>query len=132
MLKTLFLAGPYMGETHDHRSYCQIDHHINVAREAAAWCANNGIFYFCPHLHSAHFEVITPDVSVQFWYALDLRFLSLCDGMLLLPGWAASYGARRERQAMWQADDERGVARRPHFQFDRDQEAILAWAKGKK
>ncbi len=127
--KILYISGPYIGQTHDHRSYCQIDAHINQARAAAIWCATNGLHFFCPHLHSAHFEVITPDVPATFWYALDLRFLPLCDGMLLLPGWYESNGARRELEAMARADDERGVERRPHFHFPREAPAILTWAK---
>lgn len=132
MTNLLYLAGPYMGDTHDHRSYCQIDAHINEAQKAAAWCATNGIHFFAPHLHSAHFEVITPDVPAAFWYALDLRFLPLCDGMLLLPRWYESSGALKEILAMNRADDAsdaRGIQRRPHFIFPCACEAVLLWAK---
>ena len=125
----VFISGPYMGETHDYRSFCQIDTHINEARKAAAWCAMHGIHFFCPHLHSAHFEVITPDVPAAFWYALDLRFLPLCDGMLLLKGWQRSQGARREKDAMARADDHDGIERRPCFTLPRDCDAVVIWAK---
>ena len=96
----LYIAGPYRGMAHDWRSYMQIDRHIANAREAAAWCATHGLDFFCPHLHSAHFEVIAPTATDQYWYALDMRFLEICTGMLLLEGWERSTGARRELAVM--------------------------------
>jgi hypothetical protein len=93
----VYLAGPYTGPTHDHRSYLAIERHIMQAREAAAWCVQQGYGFFCPHLHSAHFECITPDAPPEYWYALDLRFLPVCDAVLLLPGWEQSQGALREK-----------------------------------
>ena len=90
----VYIAGPYMGKTHDYRSYAQIDANINNARMAAAELAQAGIKFFCPHTHSAHFEVIAPDAPPEYWYDLDMHFLQVCDTILMLPGSENSHGAR--------------------------------------
>jgi hypothetical protein len=93
----IYISGRYTGDTHDYRSYFQIARHILAATEAAAKLARLGYGFFNPHQHSAHFEVITPEVRPDYWYALDFHFLQHCDGLLLLPGWKESKGARMER-----------------------------------
>jgi hypothetical protein len=90
-MKLVYIAGPYRG--HD---YLDIDRNIAAAREAAAWLATFNIGFFCPHLHSAHFEVITPDVAPEFWLDLDIKLMRMCDAMYLLPGWEHSSGACAE------------------------------------
>lgn len=92
----VYIAGPYGGKTHDYRSYGQIDTNINTARMAAAQLAQAGIKFFCPHTHSAHFEVITPNTPAEYWYDLDMHFLDACDTILMLPGSANSRGACME------------------------------------
>ena len=94
-LKVVYIAGPYG----DKGGYHAIERNIAQAREAAAWCAENGYGYYCPHLNSAHFEVITPSVPVEFWYAMDLRFIEVSDFMLVLPGWQNSRGTQAEMKA---------------------------------
>ena len=95
-MKYVYIAGPYRGRTHDYQSYCEIDANINQARLAAAALAEAGIGFFAPHLHSAHFEVIAPHATPEFWYELDMRFLEMCDAILLLPRWSESRGAKAE------------------------------------
>lgn len=92
----VYVAGPYTGKTHDADAYHAIDYNIGVAREAAAWLVKNGLYFFCPHLNSAHFEVITPDVPPDVWYALDIRILRHCDAMLVVGNWRASSGTMNE------------------------------------
>ena len=92
-MRIVYITGPYMGT-----DYLSIDRNITRAREAAAWLANNGIGFFCPHMNSAHFEAITPDVPPDFWYELDLRFLDACDALLLIEGWEDSKGSRAEKE----------------------------------
>src|SRR5262245_38181154 len=98
-MKVIYLAGPYRGKTHDYRSYFDIGRNILAAAEVAARLANQGIGYLCPHLNSAHFEVITPGVTPQYWYELDLKLMAACDAIFLLPGWEKSNGAWAEFEA---------------------------------
>jgi nucleoside 2-deoxyribosyltransferase len=92
-MKLIYIAGPYG----DKGGYLAIDANIAKAREAAAWCAERGIGYFCPHLNSAHFEAITPDVPVSYWYELDIELLRKCDAILMLDGWRQSTGSKAEK-----------------------------------
>lgn len=92
-MKIIYIAGSY-GDT---GGYLAIDRNIARAREVAADLADHGYGYYCPHLNSAHFEVITPGVDTDFWYDMDLRFLEVADAMLMLEGWECSKGATCER-----------------------------------
>jgi len=94
-MKIVYIAGPYG----DSGGYLAIDRNIACAREAAAALADEGYGYYCPHLNSAHFEVIALEADTAFWYEMDLRFLEVADAMLMLDGWEASDGAQRERGA---------------------------------
>src|ERR1043166_1646391 len=96
MIETyVYIAGPYMGlATHDHHSYFIIDAHIREAQEAALFLAGLGFGLFCPHTHSAHNEVIAPEVPASYWYEIDMHFLEACTCVLRLPG--ASKGADAE------------------------------------
>ena len=94
----VYIAGPYMGKSrvHNHTVYEVNDRNIAAARATAAWLARHGCYFFCPHLNSAHFEVITPEVDQFYWYALDFRVLSHCDAMIVLPDWQSSKGTKEE------------------------------------
>lgn len=124
-IKVAYIAGPYG----DASGYHAIDRNIAQAREAAAWCAENGFGYYCPHLNSAHFEVITPSVPVDFWYAMDLRFITACDFMIVLPGWERSKGTQAEMKACeaankqwWLWEDRAGLLT---WDWSEDRESIL-------
>lgn len=91
-MKIVYVAGPYGNAG----GYLQIDRNIAQAREACADLAAAGIGYICPHLNSAHFEAIVPDVGVGFWYELDEELLKRADAILILPGWHNSSGTLRE------------------------------------
>jgi len=98
-MKIVYIAGPYMGKTHDSYSYHEIERNIGAAREAAAALVREGYGFFCPHLNSAHFEVITPEVEADFWRDMDLCLLKAADAVLMLPRWESSRGAGAERIA---------------------------------
>jgi len=95
-MKYIYIAGPYTGKTHDYRSYFEIHRHIIDALEMSREVARLGYGFFCPHQHSAHFEVIAPGIKPDYWYELDLHFMLACDAVLLLHGWRKSKGTREE------------------------------------
>lgn len=88
-MKYVFISAPYIGE-HDRTidSYLAIDENIANARKAMIILVNHGFGVFCPHTHSAHFEVITPLVKTSYWVELDLHFLRACNILLRLPGFS--------------------------------------------
>jgi nucleoside 2-deoxyribosyltransferase len=122
----VYVAGPYTGRsTHDASGYHAIDRHIGIAREACAWLINHGLYFFSPHLNSAHFEVITPSVPPATWYDLDQRILEACDVMLVVEGWRESSGTLKEIAFC----KDRGIP--VYFMEEKeDREAILKLRKG--
>lgn len=91
-MKIVYIAGPYG----DAGGYLAIDANIAKAREAAAWLISYGVGFICPHLNSAHFEVIAPGVPVERWYELDLALMRAADALLVLEGWTLSKGTQAE------------------------------------
>lgn len=89
-LKIVFICGHYG----DSQGYLSIERNIAAAREMAAALVRSGYGYYCPHLNSTHFEVITPEIPVEFWYRMDHLIMRGCDALITLPGWETSSGAR--------------------------------------
>ncbi len=104
-----YIAGPYKGDTHDYKSYEQIDKNIAQCRGAAKRLAIAGIPYFAPHMNSAHFEVIAPTVKPENWYAMDKVFVDLSSAMLILPGWRESVGTVQE--ITWAIEQDMPIAK---------------------
>lgn len=95
----VYIAGPYRGKdalAHDASVYCEIDTHINNARRWAIKFATDGIPFFCPHLNSAHMEVMAPDADPDYWLNMDLKILRYATALFLLPDWPESRGAQAE------------------------------------
>lgn len=90
-MKLVYIAGPYRG-----KDYLAIDANIDRVRRAAARLAREGIAFIAPHLNTAHFEVITPDVPDQWWLDMTMGLLSRCDAIYVLDGWEASKGTAAE------------------------------------
>ena len=92
----VYIAGPYAGKTHDYQSYNEIDANIARAREAGKFLATHGVPFYCPHTNAAHFEVIAPELPIEYWYAMDNVFLDLSAAVLLVEGWPDSEGTKVE------------------------------------
>ena len=90
-MKVVYIAGPYIGS-----SYMDIERNIHAAEEAAITLWNAGFGVFCPHLNTAHFEV-KAHANEEQYKQFDMRMLSACDILYLLPTWGRSKGARDER-----------------------------------
>ena len=96
-LSFVYIAGPYRGQnSHDFWGYFDIDININRATQAAAQLARLDIPFFCPHMNSAHFEVICPDVKPKFWLETDMIFVDLASALYVLNGYEESDGTKRE------------------------------------
>lgn len=90
-MKIIYVAGPYMG-----RDYKEIDQHIIDARDYAIELWQRGWGVFCPHLNTAHFEVLTHGVDESQYKAFDMQMLLACDAVFAIPGWHKSEGATME------------------------------------
>lgn len=89
----VFLSGAYG----DKDGYLVIEERIQRARSAAAECAKRGIPYYSPHLNSAHFEAVVPEVGPDFWLRQDSAFLPRAAAVLVIAhGWVTSPGTRAE------------------------------------
>lgn len=119
----VYIAGPYLGtidpEHHNASAYLGIDDNINDARRVAVYLANHQIGFFCPHLNSAHFEVMAPHASVSYWYQMDLAVLERCDAILMLSKWRDSAGAKKEEAFAF----ELGL---PIF-YEENMDVLLSW-----
>jgi hypothetical protein len=73
------------------------NHNFDAFEAAAVSLRQRGMTVEAPHDINKH---LTPDerdkMSREHWVRLDLRQLLRCDEIILLPGWEAATGARRE------------------------------------
>lgn len=83
----LYVAGKYSGE---------VDKNIATARAVAAEICKLGHYPLCPHLATAKMDEDTGIDDIQFWYDLTMTYLKKCDGIVLVPGWELSTGAKLE------------------------------------
>lgn len=109
----IYIAGRYTGA-----DFLEVDQNIAVARGTAALLAKAGVPFYCPHTHSAHFDVIVPEASYDYWMDMCLRFLANCKAATFLPTWERSTGARIEHKFC----EENGILR-----FYNPQDAIAWW-----
>ena len=86
----LFIAGPYRADTPD-----GVEANIMAARAVAVDVWARGHIALCPHLNTAHFEDDIPD-NDGAWLNGAIEMLLRCDGVVLLPNWEQSKGARNE------------------------------------
>lgn len=119
MAPLIYVAGPYR----DDAGYTSVDYNIWVARQGCKWLAENGLYFLCPHMNSAHFEAIIPWFPVAHWYEQDIRLLKACDAMLLVGQWTKSQGSLAERSCA-------EAAGLPIFDYNDDEQCagLLNWS----
>ena len=86
----VYVSGPYSAGTDE-----GITENIERARGVAIALWDKGHYALTPHLNTAHFE---RDCKADYrqYMAGDLAMLSVCDAMVMVPGWETSAGAREE------------------------------------
>ena len=120
-MKIVYIAGPYTPFAEDMYSFVARERHINMSRECAAWCADNGIGYISPHMNSAHMDAIVPNVQYDFWISMDIQIIERCaDAVLFIGDWQRSKGAVREYEYTKRLDKER-------FEWPHEIDLILKW-----
>lgn len=91
-MKIIFIAGPYFEDGNPDK----IEKNIRNAEKYQVALANHNIGFFCPHNHTAHFQ-IKANASEEFYRKLDMAFLKrVADALLVIPGWETSKGVRAE------------------------------------
>jgi hypothetical protein len=83
----IYVSGRYSGD---------IDTNIEAAAQVASELWKKGHAVICPHLNTAHFEQRCSEVTYETYINGDLNMIARCDGMVMVPGWETSPGAREE------------------------------------
>jgi hypothetical protein len=87
----LYIAGPYRAAT----PY-RIQQKIEAARAVALKYWKTGEYaVICPHANTALMDGEAPD---EVWLAGDIEIMKRCDGVVMLPNWKESAGAREEHR----------------------------------
>ena len=86
----VYISGKYSGTSDE------ISANIKLAREYSIKVWEYGFTALCPHLNTQNFEVDCNCVYDDYIDG-DLHLVDRCDGVLMLPGWKDSNGARIER-----------------------------------
>lgn len=89
--KLIYIAGPYRAKT-IHGVY----QNVALARSAAEGLVIHGFYPLVPHLNTAFMDGLNSD---EFFLAGSLEMMLTADGVLMLPGWEKSEGAKAEYAA---------------------------------
>jgi Domain of unknown function (DUF4406) len=84
----VYVAGPYRGD---------VDGNIARAGAVAGALWEMGHTAICPHLNTAHFDTLRPDIPDKRYLEGDLDLLAVSDAILMIEGWETSSGASQER-----------------------------------
>jgi len=87
----VYLSGPITA-----RSGYTVEENVAAAVKVYLQCLAGGLPVFCPHLSGAFPSAFSLDYEV--WLAYDFAVIDRCTHMVMLPRWADSAGAMRERE----------------------------------
>lgn len=83
----VYVSGPYTGA---------VSANIAAARDVASKLWEQGHVVICPHTNTAHFESFC-NATYEQYIDGDLILVSVCDAIVMLPGWEHSKGAIIEK-----------------------------------
>lgn len=89
-MKLIYIAGPYRGNTDD-----DVYENIQRARRYAKKYWRLGYAVFCPHLNTSFFSGV---VDEHQFMSAGLKFLAVCEVLMLPPNWRGSNGCIKERK----------------------------------
>lgn len=87
-MKIVYIAGPYRAKT-----AWGVAKNIRNAEMWGYAVAEAGAMPLIPHANSAHFD---GEFTDEFWLDGTMELLRRCDGILLMPNWQESTGAKHE------------------------------------
>lgn len=111
-MRLLYVAGKYRGP-----SLWEIENNVRRAEEVAFELWLLGAAVICPHTNSRFFHGILPDEDLLDGTRV---IMERCDGIVLIPGWEDSIGARAERAMAYSR-------RLSQFIWPEDRDRIKAW-----
>jgi nucleoside 2-deoxyribosyltransferase len=101
-MKILYTAGPYGNRTAvngiDDGVVQGVAENIERAADIASQLWDAGHAVICPHTNTAGFEHRCKKAKHEQFLNGDIAIISRCDGIVMLPGWEESNGAKVERQ----------------------------------
>jgi len=90
MSMLVYVAGPYRAKEH-----YEVLRNIRAAEAVYDLITANGIFAYCPHVHTAFKNGLADDA---FWLAHGLEMVSRCDAIVLTGEWKESKGSMAEKE----------------------------------
>lgn len=92
-MKIVYIASPYTA-----RPGHSVIGNVQKAQEHALALAALHIPFFCPVIHTAHFDRLLGDADpgYGYWMRYTMEMLARCDAVLAVPGWKDSNGCRLE------------------------------------
>ncbi len=94
-MKVAYIAGPYRAT-----SERKLVLNIRAAETIAIELWKMGFVAYCPHMNTAHFGGLLPDIV---WLNGGLEMVRRCDCLITAPGWRYSAGAavEHDRACEW-------------------------------
>jgi hypothetical protein len=86
----IYVAGPFSAPTRE-----GVEDNIRKATEYGLLVARCGGMPVVPHANTAHPDYETAQ-GYEFWIKGTAKLMARCDGVLMIPGWEQSRGARGE------------------------------------
>jgi nucleoside 2-deoxyribosyltransferase len=114
--KLVYVAGPLSADT-EYQKTLNVRFAERVAQEL--WRMDFSVI--CPHKNTEHFDGCVMKEDWEVWLRGDLKQISRCDGVVMLPKWEKSKGAVVEHDFA----KERGI---PVFYWQTDKEELEMWS----